>query len=40
MGLAGALDARNRQETIDRLGGQTFDVLVDGAQRRIKSAGA
>ncbi|GAA2203843.1 glycerol-3-phosphate dehydrogenase [Nonomuraea monospora] len=30
MGLTGALDARNRQETIDRLAGQTFDVLVVG----------
>ncbi|SPL91390.1 Glycerol-3-phosphate dehydrogenase [[Actinomadura] parvosata subsp. kistnae] len=30
MGLTGAIDARNRQETIDRLASQTFDVLVVG----------
>ncbi|NJP93589.1 glycerol-3-phosphate dehydrogenase/oxidase [Nonomuraea sp. FMUSA5-5] len=30
MGLTGAIDARTRQETIDRLADQTFDVLVVG----------
>ncbi|MGR6916145.1 glycerol-3-phosphate dehydrogenase/oxidase [[Actinomadura] parvosata] len=30
MGLTGAIDARNRQETIDWLADQTFDVLVVG----------
>ncbi|MFC4115277.1 glycerol-3-phosphate dehydrogenase/oxidase [Nonomuraea zeae] len=30
MGLTGVLDARNRQDTIDRLAGEPFDVLVIG----------